>query len=226
MSNMVVTNNKRQYGYVDALLIPLIIVVILLIGALGFGGWAYTSQQDYKNNSDQKAAVAAEKAVEETKASEQIKYAEEAKNPLKTFVGPSAYASATLQYPKTWSAYVLEASSSTPLDAYFHPDFVPNVGDNDNAYALRMQIVSKSYNTVVDNFDGEVKQNKVTATPYSLPKVPSVTGIRLTGQITTKKQGSMVILPVRNVTLMVWTESTESIPDLDNIILPNLIFSP
>ncbi|HSX31783.1 MAG TPA: hypothetical protein VLF43_00845 [Candidatus Saccharimonadales bacterium] len=226
MSNMVGNNNTRQYGYIDALLIPLIIAGLLLIGALAFGGWAYSSRADYKDNSDQKAAAAAEQAVEDTKVSEQAKYAEEAKNPLKTFVGPSAYASVTLQYPKTWSAYVLEASTTTPLDAYFHPDFVPNVGDNDNAYALRMQIVSKPYNTVVDNYDGEVKQNKVTAVPYSLPKVPSVTGIRLTGQITTKKQGSMIILPVRNVTLLVWTESADFIPDLDNIILPNLVFSP
>lgn len=220
------TTIGRQSGYIDALLIPLIIVIVLLVGALAFGGWAYTSRQDYKNNSDKKAAVAAEKAIAETKVSEQAKYAEEAKNPLKTFVGPSAYGAVTLQYPKTWSAYVEEASGNTPLDAYFHPDFVPNVGENDNAYALRMQIVSKSYNTVVDGYDGEVKSKKVTAVPYSLPKVPSVTGIRLTGQITSKKQGSLIILPVRNVTLQIWVESGDFIPDLDALILPNLVFSP
>lgn len=217
-------NDER--GYIDTLLIPLVIVIVLLVGALAFGGWAYTSRQDYKNNSDQKATAAAEKAIGETKISEQAKYAEEAKNPLKTFVGPSAYGAVTLQYPKTWSAYVEEASSNTPLDAYFHPDFVPNVGENDNAYALRMQIVTKAYNSVVDSYDSEVKSKKLTAVPYSLPKVPSVTGIRLTGQITSKKQGSLIILPVRNVTLQIWTESVGFIPDLDSIVLPNLVFSP
>ncbi len=219
------TLHNRESGYMDALAIPLIITIILLVAALGFGGWAYTSRQDYKNNSDEKAAAAAEKAVEATKVSEQAKYAEEAKSPLKTFVGPSAYGAATLQYPKTWSAYVL-GNGVTPLDAYFHPDYVPDVGKTGQPYSLRMQIVSRPYNTVVDSFADEVKSQKVAAVPYSLPKVPSVTGVRLTGQISNKTQGVMVILPVRNVTLKVWTESAESVSDLDNTILPNLVFSP
>ena len=217
----------RQLGFATGLLVGLIALVLLLMGALGFGAWAYSGYRDYKTNSDEKSAAAAAKAVEETKVTEAAKYAEEAKNPLKTFVGPSAYAAATLQYPKTWSAYVIESTSSNiPLDAYFQPDYVRNITVNDNSYALRMQVISRPYSSVVDDYDGEVKSKKLTAVPYSLPKVPSVSGIRLDGQLTTKKQGSMIILPVRNVTLLVWTESVDFRPDFNDIVLPNLVFSP
>lgn len=216
---------RQSRGYIDALLIPLIVVGVLFLGTAGFAVWAYMGRQDYKNNSDQKVEVAVEKAVEETEATEAIKYAEEAKNPLKTYVGPSAYGAVTLQYPKTWSSYVVLAGTG-PLNAYFHPDYVSDVGDDNNSYALRVQIVSRAYATIVRGYDSEVKTGKVTAVPYSLPKVPSVAGIRFDGQITPKKRGTLIVLPLRNVTLQISTESTDFVRDLDNIILPNLIFSP
>ncbi len=43
------------------------------------------------------------------------------KQPLQTYTGPSAFGSISVKYPKTWSAYVDETNSSTPVDGYFHP---------------------------------------------------------------------------------------------------------
>ena len=47
--------NKQQDG--SGLAIGLILVSVLLVAALGFGGWAFSGRQDYKNNVDQKSLL-------------------------------------------------------------------------------------------------------------------------------------------------------------------------
>jgi len=216
---------RSERGFINVLLLSLIATVVFLIAALSFGAWAFNSRQDYKNHSDKKAAVAASVAVQSTQSSDAVKYAEAAKSPLKTYVGPEAYGSVTLQYPKTWSAYVINDNSQTPLNSYFHPDYVPDINGN-SAFSLRLSIVSSSYSSAIAGYSSFVQSKKLSAAPYSLPKVPSVIGTRFDGQLTTSKQGSIIILPLRNVTLEISTESTDFLPDFNNTILPNLTFSP
>src|SRR5688572_6627477 len=99
MSSM---SDRTQGGYVSGVLTTLVVVTILLVVSLGFGIWAFSVGQDYKNNSDQKAAAAAEEAKATTQAEDAAKYAEEAKNPVKSFVGPADFGGVTFEYPKTW----------------------------------------------------------------------------------------------------------------------------
>lgn len=217
-------NNQR--GAINVLAVPLAAVVLLLLVAATFGFWAFAGRQDYKNNSDQKAAAAAALAKQQTQASDAVVYAEQAKSPLKTWVGPSQYGNLKIQYPKTWSGYVVTSSSQVVEDAYFYPDVVPNINDNTNSYALRLQIINQGYDQAVAGFGSQVKQGKLTATPFTLPKVASVVGTRLDGQITNSKTGSIIVVPVRNVTLEIWTESTDYLSDFNNNVLPYVTFSP
>lgn len=224
MSNM---ESNRQGGYVSGVLIALIAVSVLLAGALGFGGWAFVSRQDYKNNSDQKVEAAADQRQAETEAADAVKYAEEAKNPLETHKGPDQFGSIIVQYPKTWSGYVQETGEGgTPVDNYFHPKVVGDIDNKDNSFALRIQVVDKTYDNVLKSYQGDVDKKRLKASPFALPKVKDVVGTRLTGEIERKKQGSLVILPLRNMTLVVWTESPNYLTDFNKIILPNLVFSP
>lgn len=216
-----------QRGAINVLLLPLIFVSILFLAAAGFGTWAFTSREDYKNKSDQKVSAAVAEAIEATEQVEEAKYAEKSKEPYDTYIGPAAFGNITVNYPKTWSAYVIESeASSGPLNAYFNPKFVPNTGDRDNTFALRVELVQQSYDKVINTFSNNVKTGKVVMEPYKLAKVPSVVGSRIEGQITTTKQGSMVVLPLRNMTLKIWTESNDFKADLDKHILPNLSFVP
>lgn len=209
----------------NILLIPLIAAVVLLISAASFGAWAYSSRSDYKNHSDVKSAAAASAAVKATQESDAKKYAEEAKSPLKKFAGPSQYGSVTAQYPKTWSGYVI-SNQSTPLSAYFQPDVVPDVSTQSSAYAFRVQVVSQTYANQLQQYQSLVASKKVTVTPFSFAKVPGVVGSRIDGQITTNDQGSIIIVPLRNLSLIVSTESQSFESDFNNIILPNFTFSP
>jgi hypothetical protein len=217
---------NKQAGFISSLLIALIATVVLFLVAAGFGAWAFGSRSDYKLNSDKKVAAAVKTAKESTRQEDDAIHAEQDKNPLKTHVGPDAFGSVAVQYPKTWSAYVIENGNAVPMNDYFHPDVVSDTSKATNAYALRVQIVQSSYGNVMSQYNGLVVAKKVTVTPYKLPKVPSVVGSRVDGQITSQKQGSMIVLPVRNMTLQISTESSDFENDFNNIILPNLTFSP
>lgn len=224
MSNM---KYDSQAGYISGVLVSLITVSVLLVGALGFGTWAFMSRQDYKNNSDQKAAKAAAEAKEATEAADAVKYAEEAKNPFTKHRGPDEFGAITVKYPKTWSGYVVEGDKSgTPVNDYFHPKVVPDATDKDNAYALRIQVVDRGYDSVLRTYEGAVNAKKLKASPYTLPKVKGVVGTRLDGQVEPNKQGRLIVLPMRNMTLKIWTESSKHMSDFNKIILANLTFSP
>jgi hypothetical protein len=217
----------NQQGIMNALLIPFILLIVFFIGASGFGVWAFMSRQDYKDNSDKKAAVASAKAVEAAQKVDAAKYAEEAKKPLDTYIGPAAYGNITVQYPKTWSGYVEEApGNSTPISGYFHPSIVPSIRDRNNSFALRVELTQQSYDQALAAFAPYTKTGKVSVAPYHLAKVPSVVGSRVEGQITTTKQGVMIVLPLRNMTLKIWSEANPFKADLDNNILPNFTFVP
>ncbi len=185
------------------------------------------SRQDYKYNSDQKAEAAADKRQTETEAADAIKYAEEAKNPLTTHKGPDQFGGVIVHYPKTWSGYVVEGGTGgTPVDQYFHPKVVPNASDKDNAFALRIQVLDKAYDATLKSYQGSVENKRLKASPFALPKVQNVVGTRLNGEVERKKQGSIILLPMRNMTLKIWTESPSFLADFNKIILPNLTFSP
>ncbi len=219
---------QNQTGSINILLIPLIFVSLLLCGAGAFAVWAYGGRQDYKNNVNKKITVAVKEAQQQTQLSDQAQFDQREKSPFKNYVGAAAFGTPTVVYPKTWSAYVVEkgGSNSVPIDGYMYPGFVPDISSQTSTFAFRIQVVQQSYNTVVSQYSGLVKLQKVAQTPYQLPKVPNVTGSRFEGEIFTNKQGTLVVMPLRNITIKIWTESKDFQNDFNTIILPNFIFTP
>lgn len=217
-----------QRGAINALLIPFILVLLLFFGSAGFGVWAFMSRQDYKNNVDAKIAVAQAATKTATQAADQVTYNQQAKYPLKAYVGPAAYGKVTVNYPKTWSAYVQDSggNSSNPVNGYFEPGAVPDTTNSSSTFALRVQVINTPYAQSMANFTSQAQDGTVTVAPYSLPKVGSVTGSIVTGQIETNVNGIMIVLPLRSTTLEVWTEQPAEEADFTNIILANMTFSP
>jgi len=217
-----------QRGALNVLVLPLIMLFLAFLGAVGFAFWAFAGRQDYKTNSDKKVATAVATAEQQQQQTDAKTYAEQAKQPFNSYIGPSAFGNIILKYPKTWSAYVVvnQNNNGLPIDGYFHPNYVPDVTSQSNNFALRVQVVQQSYDNVLNQFTGQIQQKQVTAQPYSLPKVPSVVGSRLEGQIGQNKQGVMIVLPLRNMTMKIWTEAADYKADLDNSILPNFTFQP
>ena len=219
----------NQDGAVSGVAISLVLCVLLLLGAIGFGAWAYTGQQDYKNNSDQKAAVAAEEARQEESAAKDKQFAEEYKKPLKSYNGPDGTGSLHIEFPKTWSGYVIDSvagGANNTLDAYFAPGVVPSVQDINSVFALRVQVATQDYATTVKQFSGQQQNGKIAISAYALPKLPKVVGVQVTGEIKPNHNGTMIILPLRSQTLQIWTEGNQYIGDFNENILKNFTFAP
>ena len=216
--------SKPSVGFV----IGVVVLTLLFLLSSILAGIFFMQMQDYKNNSDQKSAAAVETAKEQQKKELEMVFAEQSKEPTVTYTAPAALGGVTLSYPKTWSAYIDEKGTTQPLNAYFHPNFVPaTTGSSSEAfnYALRAQVLQQSYQTVADEYKDEIKAGKVTVTPLTgLPA--GGTGIRVDGEIASKKNGSLIIIPVRDKVLKFWTEGDQFKNDFNNFVLKNLKYNP
>lgn len=208
------------------LLISFITTVILLIGCLIFAVVEYGNAQNYKNNVEEIAASKVKVAVDLISSQKDKQFNEALKSPLKTYRGPSTYGSIIMQYPKTYSGYVSNgAQSSSPVDGYFHPDIVPGTETNAN-YALRLEVTSESYDSELQQFDSAVQEGTVTVKPFSFPKVKGVIGVKVEGQIGENQKGTLILMPLRDKAIKVWTESEQFIKDFNTYVLPKFRFSP
>jgi hypothetical protein len=217
----------NQDGAVNGVVISLVLAVILLIGALGFGGWAFSSRQDYKNNVDAKINVAVGAAKQQEGTTKDLQFAEASKKPLRAYNGPEAYGSVVVNYPKTWSAYVDDTGTGgVSVDGYFAPGTVPSATGQNSVFALRVQVLSQTYAQVVQSFSGQQQAGKLAVSAYALPLLPKIVGVKAVGQLANQTTVTMVVLPLRSNTLEIWTEGTQYLADFNNNILPNFNFSP
>jgi hypothetical protein len=224
----------RKYDQKGSTAVALDVVFgILFVAAAAFGAWAFMGRQDYKNNTDQKIAVAVSAAQKVQAAQLQKQFAEDYKKPYRPYQGSPTYGSVSFVYPKTWSAYVDETSTSEPINGYFYPDKVPGV-QSGTAYALRVELLNNTYAQVIQQFNALVKQGKVRATAYVPPSMsgkPNLhPGTRFDGAISRtqngEQQGSAVVIQVRDRTLKISTQSPNFMADYNNAVLANLTFVP
>lgn len=215
----------RDERGMNTLLVPLIVTIVLFLAMAGFGLWAYMSRQDYKNNTDEKIQTAVEVAVKEAETQKDNEFAEKEKQPLATYQGSASLGSIVVKYPKTWSAYVDEASRGGSLDGYFHPNTVPGVR-NEQSYALRLQVTERSFADEVRSYDSQLKNGTARAKAYQPVNVDNVVGLRVEGEIDSGKQGILVMVPLRDKTIKLYTESDQFYNDFNNNVLPNFTFTP
>lgn len=219
---VVPSRRRHHWGFI----ITIIVLTLLLLSAIGFAIWAYAGMIDYKDNSDQKSAKAVAIAVQKEDSKKDKEFLEKEKQPLKTYLGPETYGGLSIQYPKTWSGFVTQTDKgSTPIDGYFYPNVVPGIQGGTN-FALRAQVSSQSYDVEMKNMEARVKSGKVTAAPAVLPNVPGVNGTRFTGEVNQGQKSVLVVFPLRDKTIKIWTETPEFLNDFDTIILPNFKFTP
>lgn len=227
-SSLLGMRSYNQNGSVASFAV-IFILMLVIVGAAVFGGWAYTNGQDYKNNSDKKATEAVE-AAKKVQADElQKTFAEQEKQPAKNYKGSITYGTVSFNYPKSWSGYVDEANSSEPINGYFYPNIVPGV-QSKTAYALRLELVNTDYSSIVKQHDSQVKDGTVKASAYVPPKMVGVSnvqpGTRLDGALNQDTTGSMVVIKVRDKTLEIYTQSNDFLKDFNDIILASLTFAP
>jgi hypothetical protein len=87
-------------------------------------------------------------------------------------------------------------------------------------------VENNPYNRALTTYDGQLLSGEVRAKAYSLPKVRNVVGTRFDGTIEQGKQGSVILLPLRDKTIKIISEVPGVVNDFNNIILENLTFNP
>lgn len=203
-----------------------ILMTVLFIAALGFGIWAFMERNRYRDETQTIVDQAVAEAVDQNTEELEAQFVEREKQPLTSYTGPTPLGSINIQYPKTWSVFINEAGgSSRPLEGHFHPNFVPAEA-MDVPYALYFSVVDSPFEREVARFDSDVRRGRLESRPINLEKVDGVTGTRLDGQISRDREGSVVLFPLRDKTLILVAEATQYRSDFNNIILSNLEFNP
>lgn len=209
----------------------IVILAVLLIGCLIFGGWAYSQMQSYKNDTNQKItqALAAAKTAQTKQIQDELD-----KTNTKQFVGSPTFGTVSFSYPKTWSAYVDTTSQTEPINGYFYPNIVPGI-QSGTAFALRVELLGTDYNQILQQFQSQIKTGAIKAQAYLPPKLKGVTnaqpGTLLTGPINNSsgkqtQNDSMLVIKVRDKTLEISTQSNDYLNDFNNVVLTSLTFAP
>lgn len=213
--------NEPYMGFQPKRKFPLVSVLLglFLLISLVFGLWAFSAMLDYKDNSDKKSDLAVSKALTEQKSKLDAAYEEKAKSPYDTYQASSEFGSLRFEYPKSWSLYVDSKISggSSSIDGYAHPSFVPGVG-SETSFALRFQVVDNQYAEELKSYDASLQNSGTTVSPYRSEKVQQVLGSKISGKITPNKSGVMFLLPLRDKTIKIWTESNTYAVELDKLM--------
>lgn len=207
----------NQSGEFNFLLLGLVLAILAMIGTSVLSVMYYNKFVEQRDKNQPIIEAAVEKAKEEQKTALESDFREQEKQPNKTYTAPATFGSVKFSYPKTWSSYVRQGSA---LEFYAHPNFVPSEGVN---YALRMSVTNKQFSSVVGDYDSKVKKGELKSSAVNFA---GVNGTRLDGTFSKEQSGSMVLIPIRDKTLQVWTETEDFKGDFDNIILKSLTFSP
>lgn len=214
-------------GQIDVFAVLFAGSVVLLICSLIFGIWAFAERSDYKNNVEAKVDIAVNEALALQQTELRAQFDEEKKSPNDVYTTPDEFGSIQIYYPRTWSAYVTESSrSSTPVDAFFNPNFVPGVATS-SVYAMRLQVVNTSIDEIIKAYQQQANAGEVTVTAYQPKNVETDKyGYRVDGQIGRDINGAIVLLPLRDKTIKIWVESEDYVADLDEVTLEKLTYIP
>lgn len=220
------TEPPRKKSFFSGLMPAVIILAVLLVVAITFGVWAYMQRQDYMNNSNAKSAAAVKVAEKTQEEKLNVEFAEKEKSPYKTYQSTADFGSVKIVYPKLWGSYVDESpQSGEPVNGFFNPNFVPKT-TGEFPIAFRVQVISTPYAQTLQEYEGQIAADQIKASPVIVEGVKGVTGMRFDGKITPNYSGSIVLFPVRDKTLKIWTEIPANLPDFNNILLKNLTFVP
>ena len=190
------------------------LVLFLIAGSLAI--WMFMSYTQEKNNTDSAVEVAVAKAKSEQSEIDQKKFSEEAKNPRVEFVGLAEYGRVSFMYPKTWSVYIdKDGSDRGDYAAYLHPAIVPPAGSKASRFAMRLEVLNKDFDTVLNTYQSKIKKGELTS---SSKEFNGITATRIDGLFEKDLRGSVVLMKVRDKTVRFSTDADTFKPDFQAIL--------
>ena len=208
--------DKKERGSVNGWMVGTIGCLILFLIAGSLAIWAYMQYSHEKNNVDSKVAIEVAKGKGEQAEIDQKKFSEEAKNPRIEFVGPSEYGRVSFMYPKTWSVYIEnDGSNRGDYKAYLNPVAVPSASNKASRFALRLEIINKNLDTVLNDYQSRLKKGELTS---SSTEFNGISATRIDGTFEKELRGSVVLMKVRDKTIRFSTDADTFKPDFQTIL--------
>jgi hypothetical protein len=208
------------------LVTSIVFAATTILGLVGY--LSATAEVDkYKTQTDSIISEAVSTAKVAQKEEDTAHFFEEAKKPYAEYVGLSDFGSIRFNYPKTWSVYNNQFDQNS-YEVVFHPNLVPVVSEQ-AAMSLRLSVVNKQYETVLAEYEKFITTGQLRASVINVGQSESFAGyegIRFDGAINeTLADGSIVILKLRDKTILVRTDAVDWASDFDEIILPTFRYS-
>lgn len=208
--------DKKERGSVNGWMVGTIGCLILFLIAGSLAIWAYMQYSHEKSNVDSKVAIDVAKGKSEQAESDQKKFSEEAKNPRIEFVGPSEYGRVSFMYPRTWSVYIEnDGSNRGDYKAYLNPVAVPSASNKASRFALRLEIINKNLDTVLNDYQSRLKKGELTS---SSTEFNGISATRIDGTFEKELRGSVVLMKVRDKTIRFSTDADTFKPDFQTIL--------
>lgn len=210
------TRDKSERGSVNGWMVGTIGCLILFLIAGSLAIWAYMQYSREKSDVDSKVAIKVAEGKREQAEFDWRKYSDEAKNLRVEFVGPTEYGRVSFMYTKTWSVYIAnDGSDRGDYKAYFHPVSVPSTTNKNSRFALRLEIINKNMNTVLNDYQSRLKKGELTS---SSTEFNGISATRIDGTFEKELRGSVVLMKVRDKTIRFSTDADTFKPDFQTIL--------
>ena len=211
-----ITRNRSERGSVNGWMVGTIGCLILFLIAGSLAIWAYMQYSREKSSVDSKVASEVAEGRRKQAEYDQGQCLEQAKSQRIEFVGPTEYGRVSFLYPKIWSVYIAnDGSDRGDYKAYLHPVSVPSTTNKSSRFALRLEIINKNMDTVLNDYQSRLKKGELTS---SSTEFNGISATRIDGTFEKELRGSVVLMKVRDKTIRFSTDADTFKPDFQTIL--------
>jgi len=211
-----ITRNRSERGSVNGWMVGTIGCLILFLIAGSLAIWAYMQYSREKSSVDSKVAIEVAEGRRKQAEYDQGQCLEQAKSQRIEFVGPTEYGRVSFLYPKIWSVYIAnDGSDRGDYKAYLHPVSVPSTTNKNSRFALRLEIINKNMDTVLNDYQSRLKKGELTS---SSTEFNGISATRIDGTFEKELRGSVVLMKVRDKTIRFSTDADTFKPDFQTIL--------
>lgn len=206
-------SKKTSNTIIETLLLVMVTIIAIVFAALYVQ--KYIEWDAISTDLNGRIDTAVTLAVAENTAKLESAFEEREKFPYKEFSGPADYGSFTFEYPKTWSVYIAkDAANGGDFEAYLNPREVNPVSSS-TINALRVRIRDTSFDSVARSYENSVKNGKLS---FKNQTVGGVLANIYTGEISNNMRGAIMILKLRDKTVILQTDAEKFMDDFYRIL--------
>ena len=156
---------QKSEGAISGQIVAIFGLLLLVVALSGALAWLYVQYDDQKTNVEGRISLAEAEArkLQAEEDEQKIRAIEE--SPHREFSGPEDYGSVSFKYPKNWSVYISNHSTSgnNRYSVYMHPVTVPTISSKTARFALRVNIDARSYDRILSQYSSGVSSGRLTS---------------------------------------------------------------